>query len=53
MTRDVTAAERRVLAGKYSLVSSGVIALPEGEMGFAKSFLVRDPDGHAMQLIER
>ncbi len=53
VTRDVTAAERRVLAGKYSLVSSGVIALPDGEMSFAKSFLVRDPDGHVMQLIER
>ncbi len=51
--RDVTAAERGLLAGKYSAVSSGVVALPEGEMSFKKSLLVRDPDGHAMQLIER
>ena len=53
VTRDATAVERSVLANKFSLVSSGVIALSNGEMSFRKSFIVRDPDGHAMQLIER
>ena len=53
LTSDVNSFERKVLAGKYSLLSSGVIALPEGETSFRKSILVRDPDGHAMQLIER
>jgi catechol 2,3-dioxygenase-like lactoylglutathione lyase family enzyme len=53
VTRDATAVEHSVLTNKYSLVSSGVIALPNGEMNFTKSFLVRDPDGHVMQLIER
>jgi catechol 2,3-dioxygenase-like lactoylglutathione lyase family enzyme len=53
VTRNVTAAERGVWMNKYPLVSSGVIALPNGEMNFTKSFLVRDPDGHVMQLIER
>ena len=53
VTRDVSATELRVIAGRYALVSSGVVAIPEGEMGFRKSFLVRDPDGHAMQLIEK
>lgn len=53
VTRDVTAVERSVLRQHYSLVSSGVIALPNGEMSFKKSLLVRDPDGHVMQLMER
>ena len=53
VTRDATAVEQSVLANKYALVSSGVIVLPEGAMNFKKSFLVRDPDGHVMQLIER
>ncbi|MFN7947708.1 MAG: VOC family protein [Blastocatellia bacterium] len=53
VTRDVSATERRVIAGRYALLSSGVVAIPEGETGFRKSFLVRDPDGHAMQLIEK
>lgn len=53
VTRDVSATERSVIAGRYALLSSGVVAIPEGETGFRKSFLVRDPDGHAMQLIEK
>jgi catechol 2,3-dioxygenase-like lactoylglutathione lyase family enzyme len=53
VTHDATAVERSVVRDKFSLVSSGVIALPNGEMDFMKSFLVRDPDGHVMQLIER
>jgi catechol 2,3-dioxygenase-like lactoylglutathione lyase family enzyme len=38
---------------KYHFVSSGVISLSLSEMDTAKSFLVRDPDGHVMQLIEQ
>jgi catechol 2,3-dioxygenase-like lactoylglutathione lyase family enzyme len=53
VTRAATAVERGVMMNKYPLISSGVIGLPNGEMSFKKSFLVRDPDGHAMQLIER
>ena len=53
VTRDATTVERDLLRHQYALVSSGVIALPNGEMSFKKSFLVRDPDGHVMQLIER
>jgi catechol 2,3-dioxygenase-like lactoylglutathione lyase family enzyme len=53
VTRAATMVERSVLTNKFSLISSGVIALPNGEMSFTKSFLVRDPDGHVMQLIER
>ena len=38
---------------KTRFVSSGVIALAAAEPSAVKSFIVRDPDGHAMQLIER
>jgi catechol 2,3-dioxygenase-like lactoylglutathione lyase family enzyme len=38
---------------KYRFVSSGVVAISAAEMGLQKSFLVRDPDGHLLQLIER
>jgi catechol 2,3-dioxygenase-like lactoylglutathione lyase family enzyme len=50
---DANAAAESLLAGKTSFVSSGVITVPEKSLGFAKSFLVRDPDGHVLQLIER
>lgn len=53
VTHDIRLAERSVLTGKYALVSSGVVAIPEGEMSFTQSLLLRDPDGHVMQLIER
>jgi hypothetical protein len=29
-----------------------VVTLPKDKLGFRKGLLVRDPDGHALQLIE-
>ena len=37
---------------KSPFISSGIVALPESEMGFRESLVVRDPDGHAVQVIE-
>ncbi len=39
------------LRGMTPFVSSNVVILPESSLGFAKRLLVRDPDGHALQLI--
>jgi catechol 2,3-dioxygenase-like lactoylglutathione lyase family enzyme len=33
-------------------ISTGVVELPDRTAGFAKSLLVRDPDGHAVQIAE-
>ncbi|MFN0123132.1 MAG: VOC family protein [Blastocatellia bacterium] len=52
-TRDAGGLEHRIREGRFALISPGVIALPEGETELRKSFLARDPDGHAMQLIEK
>jgi hypothetical protein len=44
----------QVLRGKkYRFVSPGVVTFSTSEMETAKSILVRDPDGHLMQLIEK
>jgi hypothetical protein len=32
-------------------ISSRVITLPDKALGFTKGFQVRDPDGHAIQII--
>jgi catechol 2,3-dioxygenase-like lactoylglutathione lyase family enzyme len=40
-------------SARVSFVSPGVVATPNGQLGFRKGFLVRDPDGHAVQLTER
>jgi catechol 2,3-dioxygenase-like lactoylglutathione lyase family enzyme len=39
------------LKGTVSFVSSGVVTLPDKTLGFTKGFLVRDPDGHAIQFV--
>jgi catechol 2,3-dioxygenase-like lactoylglutathione lyase family enzyme len=52
----VTSAEQaaqRLRERKTRFVSQGVVTLAAAEQASIKSFIVRDPDGHAMQLIER
>lgn len=53
MTSDAAAAAQRVRAGTFVFVSPGMVTLPEATLGFKKGFLVRDPDGHVMQLTEQ
>jgi catechol 2,3-dioxygenase-like lactoylglutathione lyase family enzyme len=50
--RDVAAAAGRLRQFRSALVSTGVVALPGEEAGFGKSIVVRDPDGHAIQIVE-
>jgi len=50
---DVQAIARHGAADLFPLVSSGVVSLPDTTLGFRKGMLVRDPDGHVMQLVEK
>jgi catechol 2,3-dioxygenase-like lactoylglutathione lyase family enzyme len=34
-------------------LSPGVVDLPDGKTGFRKSVVVRDPDGHAVEIVEQ
>ena len=49
----VDKAAQDLFARKYSFISSGVVSISDGRLGLSKALLVRDPDGHVMQLIER
>ena len=40
------------LRGQSTFVSAGLVTVPDGALGFKKGFLVRDPDGHVMQVVE-
>ncbi len=51
-TGDATSAVRRLVAGDAAFVSPGAVALPDASLGFRKGALVRDPDGHAVRLVE-
>ncbi len=53
VTTDIEGSLASLREGKYALVSSGLIRLSEPSLGFRRSFITRDPDAHAMQLIER
>jgi len=47
---DVEAAAA-TLRGTVQFVSSAVVSLPGRPLGFTKGFQVRDPDGHAIQIV--
>lgn len=50
MTTDADAAAFRLNAARVKFVSSGVIANHMQMPDFSKAFLVRDPDGHAIEI---
>ncbi|MBI4528646.1 MAG: VOC family protein [Deltaproteobacteria bacterium] len=47
------AAVEKLKAGRVRFVSPGIATIPDRALGINKGFLVRDPDGHALQLIEK
>jgi catechol 2,3-dioxygenase-like lactoylglutathione lyase family enzyme len=49
---DADAAAAVVRRGKFRLVSPGPVDLPDSTLGFRRALLVRDPDGHVVQLVE-
>ena len=53
VTRGITSVAHRLWAGKFAVVSPSIVALADGQLGFTAGLLVRDPDGHAVQVIER
>ena len=52
MTGDVARALPAMPARAGELISRGAVATPAG-LGFARALVVRDPDGHAIQLRSR
>ncbi len=45
---DLAAAQ---MHGMAQMISAGVVTLPDKSLGFTKGLVVRDPDGHAIQLV--
>lgn len=53
VTSSAEGAFQQLHARTYAFVSSGVIALSEPQLDFKKAVLIRDPDGHVMEIIEK
>lgn len=49
---DAAAAESSLFAARARFVSTGVRTLPDRSLDFTRALLVRDPDGHALELTE-
>ena len=52
-TNDADAAAKQFSNAHASFVSSCVVAESDGQLGFKKAFVARDPDGHAILVEER
>jgi catechol 2,3-dioxygenase-like lactoylglutathione lyase family enzyme len=52
VTRQVNAVAQQVRNAFFSWVSPGVVTLAGHQLGFTQGILVRDPDGHVLQLVE-
>jgi hypothetical protein len=53
LTRNAAGAAHALRAGRTAFMFPGVIALSDVSLGFRAGLLVRDPDGHALQVVER
>lgn len=53
LSRNAEGAAHHLESRRVSFVSSGVVVNQKNELGFTKAFLVRDPDGHAVELAEK
>jgi catechol 2,3-dioxygenase-like lactoylglutathione lyase family enzyme len=53
ITTDSLRVARELRAERASFVSSEVVENQTKELGFSKAFVVRDPDGHAVELEEK
>ncbi|MBI3781666.1 MAG: VOC family protein [candidate division NC10 bacterium] len=53
VTRSANPSAEWLRSRKFAFVSPGVVTIEDRRLGFTKGFLVRDPDGHVMQFIER
>jgi catechol 2,3-dioxygenase-like lactoylglutathione lyase family enzyme len=50
---DIESLARSLNSGRFVLISPGIISTPKAELAFRSGLLVRDPDGHPMELVEQ
>jgi catechol 2,3-dioxygenase-like lactoylglutathione lyase family enzyme len=53
MAANIEELARQLSAERSALISSGIVATPNAQLGFHAGVLVRDPDGHPIELVEQ
>jgi len=43
----------QLLKARAPHISPGIVTLPDERLGFGRGILVRDPDGHVMEVVKR
>jgi len=46
-------AARAFRKSRTTFISTGAVSMPPGDVGFRKSVAVRDPDGHAVEVVQK
>jgi len=52
-TEDPDAATAPLRIAKTNFISDGLVSFPGPSLGFTRGFVVRDPDGHAISIVQR
>jgi hypothetical protein len=50
---DLDATEGALVKARAPHVSPGIVMLPDARLGYERGVLVRDPDGHVMEVVKR
>jgi catechol 2,3-dioxygenase-like lactoylglutathione lyase family enzyme len=53
VTDDIETALKSLRDGHYQLISSGIAMLPKAEIGFHLGAIVKDPDGHPIEVVKK
>jgi catechol 2,3-dioxygenase-like lactoylglutathione lyase family enzyme len=53
VVKDADAIAQKLQMSNATFISPSVVAIPEQALGFRKGFILRDPDGHAIRIIEK
>ena len=53
VTGDIELASRSLHQARFQFISAAIVLFPKAEAGFHSALLVRDPDGHPMELVEK
>lgn len=53
VTEDIEATSRWLRQARFSFISSAVVSFPKADAGFHSRLLVRDPDGHPIELVQK
>lgn len=53
VVKDIKAIAQRLRANRTVFISTDTIAIPSSSFGFKRGFIIRDPDGHPLRIIEK